>query len=326
MDNCINFTEKNIPATGRIIIIYSDQSTDSTSSNLQWSKSLKEMPTFTIKEIEQHRQLSGKVKGLPYVKTLLGGRRFKEERYPTSDSIFTLACKNYFKVKCKCKASMKKDMRNVEIVINRTTGTVVRGVCSCPAGQSGCCNHVMALLLELADYSIKGFKAVPTEVTCTSTARQWGIPGDKELPKAPVMNTIIKTTTNEIGINSTLYDPRINHDNSYFKEVVDVFQRKLASDDKRIGYAHCIPNNGFSYIDTKFGLFPLGSPLSFHLQPIEGSFELLTNISTGSDKIKKQTKDMCDLPFKILQNEDLLNSCDWTFSCVETVYEKTSNY
>ena len=33
--------------------------------------------------------------------------------------------------------------------------------CSCPAGKSGYCNHVMALLLELADYSLRGLKRVP---------------------------------------------------------------------------------------------------------------------------------------------------------------------
>ena len=58
--------------------------------------------------------------------------------------------------------------------------------CSCPAGKSGYCNHVMALLLELADYSLRGLKKVPEEKACTSVARQWGIPGNKDLPIAPV--------------------------------------------------------------------------------------------------------------------------------------------
>ena len=39
------------------------------------------MPTFTIKEIEKHRQLSDKIQRLPITKTLVRGRTFKEERF-----------------------------------------------------------------------------------------------------------------------------------------------------------------------------------------------------------------------------------------------------
>ena len=52
---------------------------------------------------------------------------------------------------------------------------------------------VMALLLELvADYSLRRLKKVPEEKACTSVARQWGIPGNKDLQRAPVMSTTIK--------------------------------------------------------------------------------------------------------------------------------------
>ena len=87
---------------------------------------------------------------------------------------------------------MKKDLRKVFVSINRATSMVSSADCSCPAGKSGYCNHVMALLLELADYSLRGLKKVPEEKACTSVARQWGIPGNKDLPKAPVMSTTIK--------------------------------------------------------------------------------------------------------------------------------------
>ena len=60
--------------------------------------------------------------------------------------------------------------------------------CSCTDGKSGYCNHVMALLLELADCSLRGLKKIPEEKACRSVARQWGIPGNKNLPKVPVMS------------------------------------------------------------------------------------------------------------------------------------------
>ena len=41
----------------------------------------------------------------------------------------------------------------------------VKAGCSCPAGKSGYCNHVMALLFELTDYSLNQLKAIP-EALC----------------------------------------------------------------------------------------------------------------------------------------------------------------
>ena len=38
----------------------------------------------------------------------------------------------------------------------------------------------MALLFEIADYSLKCFTDVPQEVSCTSQARKWGIPSESD--------------------------------------------------------------------------------------------------------------------------------------------------
>ena len=78
-----------------------------------WGKSLEMLPQFTIKEIEQHRQLSGKTLEPAIIKTLDRGRKFKNERFITSDSIFTKCDKGIFYVKGLCKASMKKEKRSL---------------------------------------------------------------------------------------------------------------------------------------------------------------------------------------------------------------------
>ena len=116
-----------------------------------WGKSLEMLPQFTIKEIEQHRQLSGKTLEPAIIKTLDRGRKFKNERFITSDSIFTKCDKSIFYVKGLCKARMKKEKRSVVVKLSTTTSKVLYDSCSCPAGKSGYCNHVMALLLELAN-------------------------------------------------------------------------------------------------------------------------------------------------------------------------------
>ena len=97
--------------------------------------------------------MCGKIQGLPITKTLVRGRTFKEERFLIADSIYITKTKNLFKVKGLCKASKKKNLRKVFISINRATSMMPSADCNCPAGKSGHCNRVMALLLELADYS-----------------------------------------------------------------------------------------------------------------------------------------------------------------------------
>ena len=136
-----------------------------------WRKSLEMLPQFTIKEVKQHRQLISYHKSA-IIKSLDRGRSFKNERYITSDSIFTKCEKGVFYVKGLCKASMKKEKRSVAVKLSTITSKVLDGSCSCPAEKSGYCNHVMALLQGLADYSQSQIKSVPEEITCTSRLRQ----------------------------------------------------------------------------------------------------------------------------------------------------------
>ena len=86
--------------------------------------------------------------------------RFKKERFLTADSIYTTKTKNLFKIKGLCKASMKKGLRKVFASINRATSMVSSANCRFSTGKSGYCNHVIALLLQFADYSLRGFKNV----------------------------------------------------------------------------------------------------------------------------------------------------------------------
>ena len=86
------------------------------------------------------------------------GRKRKEEVFLTTDSIYTTKTKNLFKVKGLCKVSMKKDLRKVSVSTNRATSMVSSAVCSCPTGKSRYCKHAMALLIDFANYSLRGLK------------------------------------------------------------------------------------------------------------------------------------------------------------------------
>ena len=118
---------------------------------LTWGKSLSTLPIFTRREIDLHVKKCGKLKGKSILKTSMRGRLFKLfERFLSSDSIYTAFNLLYFYVKARCKASMKKELRNVRIQLCKRTGEVYKATCSCPAGKSDYCNHVMTLLYEIA--------------------------------------------------------------------------------------------------------------------------------------------------------------------------------
>ena len=118
-----------------------------------------------------------------------------------------------FKFKGVCQVNMKslkKEKRFVEVHLCRKPSEVISSHRSCPAGNSGYCNHIMAMLYEIADYSLHSLKYVPLELACTSKIRQWGVPGEKYCRKAPVMEAIIQKREKSRGITCTLYNPRRN--------------------------------------------------------------------------------------------------------------------
>ena len=70
---------------------------------------------------------------------------------------------------------------------------------------------------------------------------------------------------------------------------------------KRIGFSHCIPQETVKYVNTKYGDFPLSSPIPFHLQPIVDNFHVLSNITKSIDNsiIKSSvSRSACNLPFE----------------------------
>ena len=110
-------------------------------------------------------------------------------------------------MKSKCKASMKKEYHSQNITLQYETGDIISAYCSCKAGKSSYCNHIMALLPDLAEYSLYELTEVPSEVAGTRKARKWGIPDEKDFPKEPILSTTIQRNLASRGIKSTLYNP-----------------------------------------------------------------------------------------------------------------------
>ena len=48
---------------------------------------------------------------------------------------------------------MKREIRSMEVGINKIKCDIIFRKCSCLVGESGYCNSIMALLFEIADYN-----------------------------------------------------------------------------------------------------------------------------------------------------------------------------
>ena len=49
---------------------------------------------------------------------------------------------------------MKREIRSMEVGTNKINCDIIFAKCSCLVGESGYCNNIMALLFEIADYSL----------------------------------------------------------------------------------------------------------------------------------------------------------------------------
>ena len=76
-------------------------------------------------------------------------RFFKMAMSKTFDTIPCQVCQTMFALMQLLK---NNKMYNVRIVLSKHTTHVERAICVCPAGLSGCCNHVTATLYCVEDY------------------------------------------------------------------------------------------------------------------------------------------------------------------------------
>jgi len=168
----------------------------------------------------------------------------------------------------------------------------------------------MSLLLQLARFYLEGTEKIPEDLPCTSDIRKWGIPGVKDFPKEPIMNTSVKKSMTSRGINPTLYDPRINEQRQLNVERMEAMQSKLKSINPGIGFAQVISSDyqNLASVDTNWGSFLLGSPLSFHLTTVEFNFKVITNLTTENiDQTVDSDIDKVNLPYVFPDCPEIVN-------------------
>ena len=104
--------------------------------------------------------------------------------------------------------SMKKDrLYNVCILIHRSNTQVIRAFCTCPAGLSGCCNHVTATLYCLGDYFHCGLQE-DEQKGCTDRLQTWNQSRKRNLDARPTDN--VKLVKHEHGVEKRVKIHRVN--------------------------------------------------------------------------------------------------------------------
>ena len=103
--------------------------------------------------------------------------------------------------------SMKKDrIYNVTIFVHQSS-CVSHACCSCPAGLSGCCNHVTATLYCLEDYVHSGLQEDELK-GCTERLQTWNVPRNLGADPRPI--DLVQLSKEQYGVKKRLKKHRVN--------------------------------------------------------------------------------------------------------------------
>ena len=90
-----------------------------------------------------------------------------------------------------CSQKKNDAMHHLKVALaNDFPHYVTRAFCSCTAGQSGICSHVVGLLNQLIRYVMMKVKAVPVDLTCTQMQQTWHKPRLSHIEAEPFMNIV----------------------------------------------------------------------------------------------------------------------------------------
>ena len=119
-----------------------------------------------------------------------------------------LSVPGYICIAVKVLLSMRKDrVYHVSIIIKEFIARVMCAYCACPAGLSGCCNHVAATLYCLEDYFHLGLHE-DEKKGCTDRLQTWNQPRKRNVEARPTDD--VKLTKEQYGVKKKLKIHRVN--------------------------------------------------------------------------------------------------------------------
>ncbi|XP_062578059.1 uncharacterized protein LOC134239948 [Saccostrea cucullata] len=175
-------------------------------------------------------------------------------------------------IRAKCYRSQRKNESPHEMKVLINSDKIEHSFCSCTIGQSGNCGHVSALLYQIAHYKKMNLTLIPTDIAKTSLPQTWHVPRGEKLRGEKTDNLTIRGYDKENplrrtkGIKSTLYNPVSKNESVDINTLLD----KMA--DTNILFNTVVGESSDTVtVDTRFGKFQKGSPISYQ-QKLSGGY------------------------------------------------------
>ena len=121
-----------------------------------------------------------------YTRTLDKAYRFFQDGHVQNIRYHPMPCQqDYVCISANVLPSMKKDkIYSVRILLSEHTGHIEKALCVCPAGLSGCCNHVTATLYCIEDYFRLRLNE-DDQKGCTEKLQTWNQPRKRKVDSRP---------------------------------------------------------------------------------------------------------------------------------------------
>lgn len=249
-----------------------------------WTTNLQDLPTFNDVTISEFTENTGKTaKSKSCVRPEHRGYQFFSESY--IHNYETCKTEMHFFIKANCYRSQSKNEAPhvIWLALSNTSGitAVSKAYCSCKAGASGYCNHVLATMYQTSHFCKLGCKTVPLRGSKTEYPQSWDKPSrGKKIKAVSVMKAHVKKAKVgegwKAGQKCTLYEAREVVENN--NKIIDDVKSDLKEENVNYGFVSMASGDSDStdYVLTRAPigtLVPQGSVLSYQLSTSEGNFE-----------------------------------------------------
>ena len=139
----------------------------------------------------------------------------------------------------------------------------INGKCSCVAGASGYCHHLIGLLFYMAHCKMFGLVSLSDDLTCTSMTQRWSIPRGRHVQSKEVQSVLVKKLKMGANYNkfvkSNLHSPSTSYGILCKNDFVGLEPLPLAADI--VPTSEQKPN--VPQVATRYGNVLKGSVLSY---------------------------------------------------------------
>ena len=177
-------------------------------------------------------------------------------------------------IKARCYHSQKKHDTMHEIIVaiaNEYPNHVTKAACSCVAGKTGMCSHVIGVLKQIIHYVMMKLKSVPSDLSCTQMQQSWHKPRPTHIEAELVMNVTFckakqsQTDAKKNPVICSLYEARAHAMQDYNHEQQLKLNEGLVQHKPTCAFAQIFPGSITTQdlTTTSFGIVPKRSVLSY---------------------------------------------------------------